>query len=66
MLSARSISQWIMRLKSGDDGALEPIWRRYYRRLVEMAYRKPHGKTRRVADKEDIALSAFESFVPGV
>jgi DNA-directed RNA polymerase specialized sigma24 family protein len=66
MRSGSSISRCLSRLKTGDVGAFEPIWRRYYRQLVERAYRKLRGKTRRVADEEDVVLSAFESFVRGV
>ena len=65
MSTEHSISQWISRLKSGDDDAAENIWRRYYQRLVDLAYHKLHGKTRRIVDEEDIAMSAFESFVKG-
>jgi DNA-directed RNA polymerase specialized sigma24 family protein len=61
-----SISRCIVRLKSGDEEAIEPIWRRYYRRLVGLVHRKLHGKARRIVDGEDIALSAFDSFARGV
>jgi DNA-directed RNA polymerase specialized sigma24 family protein len=61
-----SISRCIARLKSGDEEAFEPIWRRYYRRLVGLVHRKLLGKARRIVDGEDIALSAFESFARGV
>jgi RNA polymerase sigma factor (sigma-70 family) len=63
MPTEHSVSQWISRLKSGDENATEKIWRRYYQGLVELARRKLHSKTRRIADEEDVAMCAFESFV---
>ena len=56
-----SISVWIGRLKSGDREAVQPLWERYFGLLVRQARQRLRGATR-VADEEDVALSAFDSF----
>jgi len=49
-------------LKDGDHEAVRLLWQRYYPRLVVLARQKLQGDRRRVADEEDAALSAFNSF----
>jgi DNA-directed RNA polymerase specialized sigma24 family protein len=60
-----SISLWIPRLKDGDEAAVREIWRAYFKRLVALARAKLRGVPRRVADEEDAALNAFDSFCRG-
>ncbi len=38
------------------------LWERYFHRLVALARTKLQGQPRRMADEEDVALSAFDSF----
>jgi DNA-directed RNA polymerase specialized sigma24 family protein len=57
-----SITAWIGRLKAGDAEAARPLWETYFHRLVELARRKLGDRPRAVADEEDAALSAFDSF----
>jgi DNA-directed RNA polymerase specialized sigma24 family protein len=57
-----SISAWVGRLKAGDAVAVEPLWRAYFIRLVELARRQLGACPRAAADEEDAALSAFNSF----
>lgn len=58
-----SITRWIREIKEGDlDGAAEALWREYFTKLVRYARQKLEGHPRRVADEEDVALSAFKSF----
>lgn len=52
-------------LKSGDFDAAAPIWERYFPRLMGLARRKLASSAKRVADEEDVALSAFNSFCKG-
>jgi len=59
-----SVTLWLERLKSGDRSeAVNRLWAGYFGRMVGLARRhlgtRPHGG----ADGEDIALSAFDSFV---
>lgn len=57
-----SVTRWIDQLPLGDPEAVRGLWERYFRRLVGLARKKladaPHG----MADEEDVALSAFDSF----
>jgi DNA-directed RNA polymerase specialized sigma24 family protein len=57
-----SVSQWIDDLREGDEIAAARLWQRYYRRLIGLACRKLGGAPRRMADEEDVVLSAFHSF----
>ena len=66
MSSPESVNALIERLEAGDHEAAQPLWERYYPRLVELARRHLRGTSRRAADEEDVALSAFDSFCRGV
>jgi hypothetical protein len=57
-----SVTQWIAQLKAREAAAAQPLWERYFRRLVALARRKLHATPCRAADEEDVALSAFASF----
>jgi DNA-directed RNA polymerase specialized sigma24 family protein len=63
--TSESITCWIDDLKQGDQRAAEVIWRNYFERLLRLAQHKLGRLPRRVADEEDVALSAFNSFVQG-
>jgi DNA-directed RNA polymerase specialized sigma24 family protein len=60
-----SVTHWLHRLGDGDADAAQPLWERYFDRLVRLAARKLGGASRRAADEEDVALSAFDSFCRG-
>ena len=66
MATQGSITHWIDSLKAGDQGAAEHLWERYFDRLVELARKKLGTTNRRVADEEDVALSAFHSACLGL
>jgi RNA polymerase sigma factor (sigma-70 family) len=57
-----SVTALLERLKNGDHEAARLLWQRYYPRLVALAKRKLQGTAPRIADEEDAALSAFDSF----
>src|SRR5262245_39441729 len=65
MSSEQSVTQWLERLQAGDQAAAQPLWERYFHRLVGLARAKLQGAPRRAADEEDVALSAFDSFCRG-
>jgi DNA-directed RNA polymerase specialized sigma24 family protein len=65
MSDARSVTFLIGQLKAGDGQAVQQLWERYYGRLVGLARMKLRGAQRRIADEEDVALSAFDSFCRG-
>ena len=62
MSSASDVTELIERLKRGDRGAAQPLWERYFRRLVGLARARLRGARVRDRDSEDVALSAFDSF----
>ena len=66
MSTEESVTTWLGHLKAGQSGAGREIWQRYVERLVRLARRKCGNTPRRVADEEDIVLSAFEGFLRGV
>src|SRR4051794_20187339 len=66
MSSDGSITRFISQLQAGDLAAAQPLWERYFRRLVDLARRKLLGARPQVADEEDVALSAFDSFCRGL
>ena len=57
-----SISMWIGRLKEGNSTAAQAVFQRYFDRLVGLARQKLKGVPGGMADEEDVALSAFDSF----
>jgi DNA-directed RNA polymerase specialized sigma24 family protein len=59
------VTALISHLQVGDHAAAQPLWDRYYPRLVGLARERLRGTSRRVADEEDVALSAFDSFCRG-
>ncbi len=62
-----SITRWLGDLKEGDQAAAQPLWERYFSRLVVVARGKLKRMRRTTADEdeEDAALSAFNSFCAG-
>src|SRR6476620_10882557 len=57
-----SVTGWIVALKLGDTSAAQPLWQRYYRRLVALARKVLRGARPRSADEEDVVQNAFHSF----
>src|SRR5262249_7789377 len=62
MSNEGSVSRWLGALQAGDPAAVQQLWARYYPRLVVLARKRLREAPRRVADEEDLALSAFDSF----
>lgn len=54
------------RVRDGEESAITELWNDYYQQLVRMASLRLPGGLRRTGDEEDIALSAFHSFIAGV
>jgi DNA-directed RNA polymerase specialized sigma24 family protein len=57
-----SVTRWISALKQGDQAAAGELWESYFRRLVGLARARLRDVPRLIADEEDVALSAFDSF----
>ena len=58
----QSISKWLQGLKQGESLCAQHLYRDVYDRLVRLARRRLSGHPLRMADEEDVALSAFHSF----
>jgi DNA-directed RNA polymerase specialized sigma24 family protein len=56
----------LRRVRSGDEQAITELWDQYFQRLVRLAAKRLPTNLRRVGDEEDIALSAFNSFIAGI
>lgn len=57
-----SITRCIALLREGDSSAANLLWQRYYPQLVRLAREQLAGAGCRVADEEDVALSAMDRF----
>jgi RNA polymerase sigma factor (sigma-70 family) len=55
------VTLWLEGLATGDAAAAERIWQRYIRQMLTFARKRLAGTCRRVADEEDLVLSAFDS-----
>lgn len=64
-MAEEQVSQWLSRLQRGDERAAEIIWREYFEKIVRLAKRRLGELPRRVADEEDVALSAMHSLFRG-
>jgi len=62
MSSEGSITRWLEGIQQGDPAAAEALWNRCFPELVRFARDRLRDVPRRVADEEDVALSALESF----
>lgn len=62
-----SVTRWIGDLQAGDLAAAQPLWERYFDRLVRLAGARlrARGRPSGEADEEDAVLSAFDSFCAG-
>jgi DNA-directed RNA polymerase specialized sigma24 family protein len=64
MSPTESVSVWLARLTSGDrDEAARRLWQVYFERLVRLARDRLASRPKLAADAEDVALSAFDSFI---
>ncbi len=56
----------LMLVRAGDDAAITKMWNDYFQQLVRLAATRLPKNLRRAGDEEDIALSAFHSFIAGI
>jgi len=63
-----SVTRWIADLKDGQSSAVQPLWERYFSRMVELARLRLRSRRHKDggSDEEDAALSAFESLCVGL
>jgi len=63
MGSMGSVSRMIGDLRDGSEAAAEALWSHYWSRLRAVSKRELGGLRSRMVDDEDIAITAFHSFV---
>jgi RNA polymerase sigma factor (sigma-70 family) len=63
--AGNSVTHWISALKQGDQAAAQGLWEAYFRRLVGLARARLSDAPKLIADEEDVALNAFDSFCRG-
>jgi DNA-directed RNA polymerase specialized sigma24 family protein len=63
-----SVTRWIADLKAGELAAAQPLWERYFSRVVDLARQRLRSVRQKDAgsDEEDAALSAFDSLCAGL
>lgn len=59
------ITDLMIRIRQGDEDAAQVLWDNYFHKLVRRATGEL-GRHQRMADGEDAALSAFNSFLRGM
>ncbi|MDG2220543.1 MAG: ECF-type sigma factor [Rubripirellula sp.] len=64
--SIKQFTDLMDRVRRGDEAAITQLWNDYYQQLVRIAALRLPSRMRRSGDEEDIALSAFHSFISGV
>ena len=57
-----SVTHWIAELQAGNPQATFELWNRYFGQIARFARHTLQGLPTRMADEEDIALSALGSF----
>jgi DNA-directed RNA polymerase specialized sigma24 family protein len=62
MSSGGSVTHWIDEIKQGNPAAAQALWERYFPQLVCLAREKLREVPGRMADEEDVALSAMDRF----
>ncbi len=61
----KNITQWIGKLKSGEEEAAAAIWSEYFPRVCGLARKKLGDLKKRTFDEEDLALSAINALCMG-
>lgn len=64
--TTEEFTELLERVREGDDQAISKLWEDYFQQLVRIAARRMPQNLRRTGDEEDIALSAFHSFIAGI
>jgi hypothetical protein len=62
-----SITGWLAQLRQGEDAAVQPLWDRYFDKLVGLARKKLCASRQPLTDEDEegVALSAFHDFCDG-
>lgn len=66
MADSDSEISWLEALKQGDQVAADRLWQRYFDQLAHWARHRLNPAVCRMANEEDVALSALKSFCHGL
>lgn len=61
-----SVTAWLDQLKNGQPEYAQPLWERFYSKMVRIAKARLGAIGRQVVDEEDVASIAFTEFCSGV
>ncbi len=61
-----TVTTWVGELRRGNMEAARRLWERYFGELLRVARARLPRHFRRASDEEDVAISAFDSFIQGV
>ena len=62
MAESHGTGFWVDRLRQGDAAAAQKLWELFFQRLASLAQKRLASTRIVIADQEDVALSAFNSF----
>jgi DNA-directed RNA polymerase specialized sigma24 family protein len=65
-LGNSDFDQLLEAVRAGDERAIATLWEDYFQKLVRIAAKRLPANLKRSGDEEDIALSAFHSFIAGI
>jgi DNA-directed RNA polymerase specialized sigma24 family protein len=65
-MTNRNFENLVDLVRQGDAQAVADLWNHHYASLVRLAAQRLPAGLRRTGDEEDVALSAFHSFIAGV
>ncbi|TWU49151.1 ECF sigma factor [Rubripirellula reticaptiva] len=64
--SPEAFAELLEKVRDGDEQATTQLWESYFQQLVRVAAKRLPLNLRRSGDEEDIAISAFHSFIAGI
>ncbi len=64
--SPEAFTDLLEKVREGDEQATTQLWERYFQQLVRVAAKRLPPNLKRSGDEEDIAISAFHSFIAGI
>src|SRR5262249_39462009 len=65
MSTPGSVTSWLVRLKEGDADAAQPLWERYFRRMVDLARKRLRDARGGGGAGGDVGRRAFPTFRRG-
>ena len=64
--TSEEFAELLAAVRDGDEDATATLWENYFQQLVRIAAKRLPANLKRTGDEEDVALSAFHSFIAGI